>query len=81
MGQRLSMLTLYKQITNKKSQHFRACMLNKLYWFWLEYNSLNGAMVRVWGEISIDKFGVFLSLLSSTYTESRSFLLLTPPSQ
>lgn len=75
------MLILYKQITNKKSLHFRECTLNKLYWFWLEYSSLNGAMVRVWDEISIDEFGVFLSLLSSTYTESRYFLLLIPSNQ
>lgn len=75
------MLTLYKQKTNEKSLHFRVCTINKLYFFWLEYSSLNGAVLRVWDEISIDKFGVFLLLMSSTYTESRSFLLLTPPNQ
>lgn len=49
--------------------------------FWLEYSSLYGSVVRVWDEISIDKFGVFLLLLSSTYTELRSSLLLAPPKQ
>ena len=45
------------------------------------HSSYYGAMVWICAENSVDNTGMFSLLLSSAYTESRPFLLLTPPHQ
>ena len=45
------------------------------------HSSYYGAMVWICAGNSVDNTGMFWLLLSSAYTESRPFLLLTPPHQ
>ena len=75
------MPNLYKQRANEKSLHYRVYVVKKFHWFRLGYSSLCGAMVKISAENSVDNTGMFSLLLSSAYTVSRPFLLLTPPHQ
>ena len=45
------------------------------------HSSWCGAMFRICAETRVDNTEMLLLLLSSAYTESRPFLLLTPPHQ